>query len=190
MPQLKKLLKRLERLNAIGIALSAERDAPCLLEMILLGAKEITGADGGTLYTVTDDRTLRFEIMRTDSLGIALGGTTGKEIPFAPLPLYAEDGSPNNNMVAAYSVLHDCTVNIEDAYVAEGFDFSGTRKFDEKTGYRSKSFLTIPMKNHENEIIGVLQLLNALDEESGDIIAFSTENQQLAESWRRRRPWR
>ena len=182
MPQLKKLLKRLERLNAIGIALSAERDAPRLLEMILLGAKEITGADGGTLYTVTDDRTLRFEIMRTDSLGIALGGTTGKEVPFAPLPLYAEDGSPNTNMVAAYSVLHDCTVNIEDAYVAEGFDFSGTRKFDEKTGYRSKSFLTIPMKNHENEIIGVLQLLNALDEESGDIIAFSTENRQLVES--------
>lgn len=182
MPQLKKLLKRLERLNAIGIALSAERDAARLLEMILLGAKEITGADGGTLYTVTDDHKLRFEIMRTDSLGIALGGTTGKEIPFAPLPLYGEDGTPNNNMVAAYSVLHDCTVNIEDAYEAEGFDFSGTRKFDEKTGYRSKSFLTIPMKNHENEIIGVLQLLNALDEDSGDIIAFSSENQQLAES--------
>lgn len=182
MPQLKKLLKRLERLNAIGIALSAERDAARLLEMILLGAKEITGADGGTLYTVTDDHKLRFEIMRTDSLDIALGGTTGKEIPFAPLPLYGEDGMPNNNMVAAYSVLHDCTVNIEDAYEAEGFDFSGTRKFDEKTGYRSKSFLTIPMKNHENEIIGVLQLLNALEEGSDDIIAFSAENQQLAES--------
>lgn len=182
MPQLKKLLKRLERLNAIGIALSAERDAARLLEMILLGAKEITGADGGTLYTVTDDNKLRFEIMRTDSLGIALGGSTGKEIPFAPLPLYGEDGTPNNNMVAAYSVLHDCTVNIEDAYEAEGFDFSGTRKFDEKTGYRSRSFLTIPMKNHENEIIGVLQLLNALEEGSDDIIAFSAENQQLAES--------
>ena len=182
MPQMKKLLKRLERLNAIGIALSAERDAPRLLEMILLGAKEITGADGGTLYTVTDDDKLRFEIMRTDSLGIALGGTTGKEIPFAPLPLYGENGTPNNNMVAAYSVLHDCPVNIEDAYTAEGFDFSGTRKFDEKTGYRSKSFLTIPMKNHENEIIGVLQLLNALDEETGNIIPFSAENQQLAES--------
>lgn len=182
MPQLKKLLKRLERLNAIGIALSAERDAPRLLEMILLGAKEITGADGGTLYTVTDDRKLRFEIMRTDTLGIALGGTTGKEIPFAPLPLYGEDGSPNNNMVAAYAVLHDCTINIEDAYTAEGFDFSGTRRFDEKTGYRSKSFLTIPMKNHENEIIGVLQLLNAQDEEIGGITAFSAENQQLVES--------
>jgi HD-GYP domain-containing protein (c-di-GMP phosphodiesterase class II) len=182
MPQLTKLLKRLERLNAIGIALSAERNAPRLLETILLGAKEITGSDGGTLYTVTEDQKLRFEIMRTDSLGIALGGTTGKDIPFAPLPLYAEDGTPNTNMVAAYAVLHDCTVNIEDAYTAEGFDFSGTRKFDEKTGYRSKSFLTIPMKNHENEIIGVLQLLNARDEETGEIIAFSPENQQLVES--------
>jgi len=182
MPQLTMLLKRLERLNAIGIALSAERNAPRLLETILLGAKEITGSDGGTLYTVTEDRKLRFEIMRTDSLGVALGGTTGKDIPFAPLPLYAEDGTPNNNMVAAYAVLHDCTVNIKDAYTAEGFDFSGTRKFDEKTGYRSKSFLTIPMKNHENEIIGVLQLLNARDEETGDIIAFSPENQQLVES--------
>lgn len=182
MPQLNELLKRLERLNAIGIALSAERDTSCLLEMILLGAKEITGADGGTLYTVTDDNTLKFEIMRTDSLGIALGGTTGKEIPFPPLPLHGEDGTPNNNMVAAYSVLHDCTVNIEDAYQAEGFDFSGTRKFDQKTGYRSKSFLTIPMKNHENEIIGVLQLINAIDARSNSIIAFSEESERLAKS--------
>lgn len=182
MTEQEKLLGRLERLNAIGIALSAERNTACLLEMILLGAKEITGADGGTLYTVTEDQKLKFEIMRTDSLGIALGGTTGKDIPFAPLSLYAEGGAPNKNMVAAYSVLHDCTVNIADAYEAEGFDFSGTRKFDEKTGYRSKSFLTIPMKNHENEIIGVLQLLNAIDGDTGAIIPFSAENQQLVES--------
>jgi HD-GYP domain-containing protein (c-di-GMP phosphodiesterase class II) len=182
MRELEKLLERQSRLNAIGVALSSERDTPRLLEMILLGAKEITGADGGTLYTVTEDHHLKFEIMRTDSLGIALGGTTGKEIPFAPLPLHGEDGSPNNSMVAAYSVLHDCTVNIEDAYRADGFDFSGTRKFDQNTGYRSQSFLTIPMKNHENEIIGVLQLLNALDEATGAIVPFSMENQRLAES--------
>jgi len=178
----KELLKRLERLNAIGIALSAEHDNGRLLEMILLGAKEITNADGGTLYTVTDDRHLKFEIMRTDSLGIALGGSTGKEIPFPALPLYREDGTPNNNMVAAYAVLNDSTINIADAYEAEGFDFSGTRKFDQNTGYRSKSFLTIPMKNHENEIIGVLQLINVIDSATGEIIAFSSENQQLAES--------
>ncbi|MCX7627237.1 MAG: HD domain-containing protein [Methylophilaceae bacterium] len=179
---LRALLDNIERLNRIGVALSAERDSARLLEMILLGAKEITNADGGTIYTVTDDRRLKFEIMRTDSLGIAMGGTTGKEIPFPPLPLYLEDGRPNNNMVAAYAVLNDKTVNIADAYVEEGFDFSGTRKFDQTTGYRSKSFLTIPMKNHENEIIGVLQLLNALDPHTGKITAFSSEKQRLAES--------
>jgi HD-GYP domain-containing protein (c-di-GMP phosphodiesterase class II) len=182
MRELEKLLERQARLNAIGVALSSERDTSRLLEMILLGAKEITSADGGTLYTVTEDHHLKFEIMRTDSLGIALGGSTGREIPFEPLPLHGEDGSPNNNMVAAYSVLHDCTVNIEDAYRAEGFDFSGTRKFDQNTGYRSQSFLTIPMKNHENEIIGVLQLLNAMDGDTGAIVPFSIENQRLAES--------
>jgi hypothetical protein len=74
------LLSRIERLNAIGIALYSEQDTPRLLEMILLGAKEITGADGGTLYTVTDDRQLKFEIIHTDSLGVAMGGTTGSEI--------------------------------------------------------------------------------------------------------------
>jgi HD-GYP domain-containing protein (c-di-GMP phosphodiesterase class II) len=85
-------------------------------------------------------------------------------------------------MVAAYAVLNDRTVNIPDAYEAEGFDFSGTRKFDESTGYRSKSFLTIPMKNHENEIIGVLQLINAIDPETNEIVTFSPANQQLVES--------
>lgn len=176
------LLENIERLNRIGVALSAERDNARLLEMILLGAKEITNADGGTLYTVTDDERLKFEIMRTDSLGIAMGGTTGKTIPFPALPLYREDGTPNNNMVAAYAVLSDTAINIEDAYEAEGFDFSGTRKFDQNTGYRSKSFLTIPMKNHEKEIIGVLQLLNATDPKTKRVIAFSPEKQQLAES--------
>jgi HD-GYP domain-containing protein (c-di-GMP phosphodiesterase class II) len=176
------LLQRLDRLNAIGVALSAERDNSRLLEMILLGAKEITNADGGTLYTVTEDRRLKFEIMRNLSLGVAMGGTTGQEIPFPPLPLYLEDNSPNVNMVAAYTVLNGCTVNIKDAYEEIGFDFSGTRKFDEQTGYRSKSFLTIPMKNHENEIIGVLQLINAIDPYTKEIIPFSQENQRLVES--------
>ncbi len=176
------LLQRLDRLNAIGVALSAERNNSRLLEMILLGAKEITNADGGTLYTVTEDRGLKFEIMRNQSLGVAMGGTTGKEIPFPPLPLYLENGAPNVNMVAAYTVLNDCTVNIKDAYEEIGFDFSGTRKFDEQTGYRSKSFLTIPMKNHENEIIGVLQLINAVDSNTKEIIPFSQENQRLVES--------
>jgi len=176
------LLKRLERLNAIGVALSVERDSQRLLEMILLGAQEITNADGGTLYTIDSDTHLKFEMMRNKTLNLFLGGTTGREIPFLPLPLYLEDGSPNLTTVAAHATLNSKTINIANAYEIEQFDFSGTRKFDEKTGYRSQSFLTIPMKNHEEEVIGVLQLINAIDIETGEIIPFSQANQSLVES--------
>ena len=176
------LLERLEQLNAIGVALSAERDIERILEAILEAAKNLTNADGGTLYRVTEERSLKFEILRNDTLNIAMGGTTGVAIPFDPLPLHDEQGLPNNAMVVAYSVLHDTTVNIEDAYSADGFDFSGTREFDRSTGYRSKSFLTIPMKNHESEIIGVLQLINAKHAETGEIIPFSHADQRLTES--------
>ncbi|MCB5186582.1 HD domain-containing protein [Methylobacillus caricis] len=176
------LLQQLEQLNVIGIALSSEHDHKRLLEMIVVSAKQMTNADGGTLYTVTEDQQLRFEIMRTQSLNIAMGGTTGIEIPFPPLPLYLADGSPNHHMVAAYSSLNDCTVNIEDAYAADGFDFSGTREFDKSTGYRSRSFLTVPMKNHENEIIGILQLINAQHPDTGEIMPFSLASQRLVES--------
>jgi HD-GYP domain-containing protein (c-di-GMP phosphodiesterase class II) len=175
------LVQRLERLNAIGASLSAERDINRLLEAILTAAKSITRADGGTLYRVSDDQTLRFEILRTSSLKYYLGGTTGNAVPFYPIQLY-QDGKPNHSMVAAYAALTGKTVNIADAYTADGFDFSGTRAFDSKTGYRSKSFLTVPMRNHENEIIGVLQLINASDTATGEIIAFSSSDQRLAES--------
>ncbi len=177
------LLRRLEQLNAIGAALSKERDINRLLESILIAAKTITHADGGTLYRMTDDgRALRFEILRTDSLHIAMGGTTGNAINFPNLPLINDKGEPNDSMVAAYAAIHDETVNIADAYTEAGFDFSGTRSFDVRTGYRSQSFLTAPMKNHEGEIIGVLQLINALDPHTQEVDAFSSAAQSLVES--------
>jgi HD-GYP domain-containing protein (c-di-GMP phosphodiesterase class II) len=175
------LVRRLDQLNAIGASLSAERDIDRLLEAILTAAKTITRADGGTLYRVTEERTLRFEIMRTTSLKFYLGGTTGNPIPFYPVQLH-KDGKPNHSNVSAYVALTGQTVNIPDAYTAEGFDFTGTRGFDAKTGYRSKSFLTVPMRNHEGETIGVLQLINAQDPLSGEIVAFSASDQRLAES--------
>ena len=175
------LVQRLEQLNAIGTSLSAERDIDRLLEQILAAAKSITRADGGTLYRVTEEKTLRFEIMRTSSLKYYLGGTSGNPIPFYPIQLY-KDGKPNHGMVAAYAALTGRTVNIPDAYTADGFDFTGTRAFDNKTGYRSKSFLTVPMKNHENEIIGVLQLINSTHPQTGEILAFSESDQRLTES--------
>src|SRR5688572_8517557 len=173
--------QRLEQLNAIGASLSAERDINRLLEAILTAAKSITRADGGTLYRLTEERTLRFEIVRTSSLRYYLGGTTGNPVPFYPIQLY-KDGKPNHGMVAAYAALTGKTVNIADAYTAEGFDFSGTRAFDAKTGHRSTSFLTVPMRDHEHEAIGVLQRINAQDPGSGKILPFSASDQRLAES--------
>jgi len=172
----------LKELTDIGIALSAEKDHSRLLEMILMKAMEITKADGGTLYTRTEDNRLTFEIMVNRSLGIHRGGTSGEEITFYPLALYDVDGRPNRTMVAAWAAISGETVNIEDAYASHEFDFSGTRSFDQKTGYRSKSFLTVPLRNHENEIIGVLQLINAKHPGSGDVMPFSGLDQRFVES--------
>jgi HD-GYP domain-containing protein (c-di-GMP phosphodiesterase class II) len=177
------LFRRLEQLNDIGAALSKERDINRLLENILVAAKAITHADGGTLYRVTEDgQALRFEIVRTDSLDFALGGTTGKPVTFPHLPLQNDRGEANNSLVAVHAAISGETVNIADAYSEAGFDFSGTRKFDTRTGYRSQSFLTVPMKNHENEIIGVLQLINAIDQATGRVTTFSQADRRLAES--------
>ena len=176
------LQNQISNMSAIGLALSKEKDMDKLLEMILLEAKRISNADGGTLYMMIDDQRLRFSIMITDSLNIHMGGTSGKEIPFYPVKLYMDDGQPNKTMIAANAGLTGDTINIPDAYKAKGFDFSGTKAFDEKTGYRSKSFLTVPLKNHEDEIIGVLQLLNAQDVKTKKVIPFSDNVQKSVEA--------
>ncbi len=179
---LQSLLSRLSDLNAIGAALSSERDINRLLESILSAARNITTADAGTLYLVDAERQqLTFEILHNDSLAIRMGGTSGEPIPFYPIHLYM-DGQPNHAMVVSHAALTGETVNIPDAYVAEGFDFSGTKKFDAKTGYRSRSFLAVPMRNHEREIIGVLQLINAMDRHNKTVVQFSKDDQQLLES--------
>jgi HD-GYP domain-containing protein (c-di-GMP phosphodiesterase class II) len=185
METLDNLFRRLDQLNDIGASLSDERNLKRLLEKIVLAAKQITHADGGTLYLISDDRrSLHFEIVRTDSLAIAFGGSSDQLTSgqFPDLPLYREDGSANDGMVAACAAITGRTINIADAYVAQGFDFSGTRQFDARTGYRSQSFLTVPMKNHDGEVIGVLQLINAIHPESGRVVEFSPADQRLAES--------
>ena len=176
------LEKQVGNLANIGLALSKEKNMSKLLEMILIEAKRIANSDGGTLYMMTDDNRLRFEIMMTDSLDFHMGGTSGKEIPFYPVKLYDEEGNRNKSMIAAYVGLTGETVNIPDAYKAKGFDFSGTKMFDEKTGYHSQSFLTVPLKNHEDEIIGVLQLLNAQNNNTKKIIPFASDIQEMVEA--------
>lgn len=153
--------EQVEKLNRIGVALSAEKNINHLLEMIVSEAKNLTGADGGTLYLLKDQQ-LHFTVAQTDSLGIKMGGTSDP-ITWPPLHLILGDGTENKKMVAATCALEDRVINIEDVYQAEGFSFDGTKKFDEGTGYRSQSMLVIPLRNFEQKVIGVLQLLNKKD---------------------------
>ena len=168
---------QIKNLSEIGVALSKEKDRGKILETILLEAKRISSADGGTIYMKTDDNRLKFVIMMNDSLGIHFGGTSAEPMPdtIYPVKLYnPETNQPNHKNVSAYAALTGKTVNIKDAYKEKGFDFSGTKGWDKRHGYRSKSFLTVPMKNHEDNIIGVLQLLNAKNPNTGEIASFST----------------
>lgn len=178
------LLKRLDQLNEVGASLSRQSDITRLLEQILLAAKTITHADGGTIYRMLEDgKTLRFEILRTDSLQIVMGGTSGHPVDFPDVKLLTDAGQPNDHLVAAYAAIHGVTVNVEDVYSnTDAFDFSGTCQFDARTGYRSKSFLTVPMRDHDGKTIGVLQLINAQAPASHAVQAFSQADQRMVES--------
>ncbi len=156
----------------IGLALSAEKDLDHLLELIVGEARRFTNADGGTLYIRKEESNdLAFGVVQNDTLNIRKGGA-GETISWSPVHIYLKDGSENHSNVSAHCALVKKAVNISDVYDAEGFDFQGTRDFDSTTGYRSKSMLVIPMCDHEDEVIGVLQLLNARDRKSGKVIRF------------------
>ncbi|MEM7584423.1 MAG: ATP-binding protein [Acidobacteriota bacterium] len=173
-------LAAIELLTSVGRALSTEKDPDRLMELIVDAAKALTQADGGTLYSRTGNR-LEFEIMMTDSLGLHLGGTSGQQISLPALPLFDDAGQPNERRVAARAALSGETVNIPDVYDERELDFAGTREFDKQTGYRSRSFLTVPMMDYLDEVIGVLQLINAQGYD-GEVVAFTLEDQRLVES--------
>ncbi len=163
--------RQLERLAEIGTALSAEKDHERLLEMIVTEAQRYTNADGCTLYIHDPDAgLLHFKILRNNSLGIRQGGG-GDPIDWPPVQLRNPDGSENHANVSAHCALTGEIVRIADVYAAD-FDFSGTRRFDAASGYRSKSMLVLPMRDHQDEIIGVIQLLNATDRRTGEVVDF------------------
>ena len=170
------LQAQLDNLIRIGTALSSERNLDVLLEMIVDESRRLTRADGGTLYIVSDDRRfLEWKIIQNDTMDTRIGGTSSVEVDediYKPVPLVSE-GQMNFSLVSAYVANTGKTVNIPDVYKAEGYDFSGTRVYDQATGYRSKSMLVVPLCNHEDDIIGVLQLLNAKDPETNAVLSFS-----------------
>lgn len=168
--------RHISKMNMIGTALSAENNLDKLLEMILKYAKEYSNADGGTLYLMgKEEKCMRFSVVETTSLNIAMGGTMG-EITWPPLMLYNEDGTPNLKMVAVKCALEGKTISIEDVYETKEFNFEGTKAFDKGTGFRSKSMLVIPMKNYEDEIIGVCQLINKIDSATHETISFDEKD--------------
>lgn len=174
--------KLLDQVIPIGASMVQETDYNRLLERIVVEAMTCCDADGGTLYLRTPQDTLEFAIMRTRSLGIELGGTTGRPIPFGPLPLRdPATGAANHRSVATHAALAGRSVNVPDVYLAEDHDYDGAKHFDASTGYRSKSLLTVPLKDDGGRVIGVLQLLNSRDASTGQVSAFTEDMQRVVE---------
>jgi HD-GYP domain-containing protein (c-di-GMP phosphodiesterase class II) len=177
------IVERLDLLTEVSVALGDGHDIDTFLDRILKVAKSMTNADGGTLYRPSsDERSLCFHISLNDSLELYQGGASGKPIDLTPIPLYDDCGNKNLASVAAYAANFHQSVNIADVYRADVFSFSGMRSFDQAFGYRSKSILTVPMTDHAGELVGVLQLINAVDRETGEIRSFSDTDQRFIEA--------
>lgn len=167
--------KQLTALLTIAQALSSEHNIDHLLDMIVDEAMRFTHADAGTLYRFDKIRQqLNFTVVKNNSLAIHMGGTQ-QEITWPALPLY-QDTIPNNHMVAVTCALKKHPLNINDVYANTHFDFKGTRDFDSRTGYRSKSMLVVPLLTKDDELLGVLQLINKRDPDQGSI-PFSEQDQ-------------
>ncbi|GJL78291.1 MAG: HD family phosphohydrolase [Nitrospinaceae bacterium] len=168
-----RLHSQIQKLSDIGRALSSVTDINLLLEMIVDQARSFTNADAGTLYIMEGNR-LRFRIVQNDTLNIRMGGKDGEAIPFSPVEL-------KESNVSAFVALNGISVNIPDVYDTTLFDFTDPKNFDRATGYRTQSMLVVLLKNHEDDVIGVLQLLNAKDPDTGEVMAFSADCENLTE---------
>lgn len=167
----------ISKLNSIGVSLATQKDVSSILNNILLNAKEFTNSDGGTIYIAYGDK-LTFKHVLNDSLNIVQNDTDEPDDVWN----YLEINKENANMVSVKCALDKEIIKIDDVYDNNLFDFNGTRKFDEKTGYRSKSMLVIPMIGDDNNLVGVLQLINKLDVYKKNILPFTKDDENLAHS--------
>ncbi len=169
----------------IGVELASEKDFNRLLESMLLEAKSFCRADAGILYLRTEEDRLEFVIVRNDTLNLTMGGASGNEVTYSqllmPLPMYDQaTGQPNHESLATHVALTGQSVNIADAAQMAEPSFADPRVFK---GYQASSHLTIPLKNSQNHVIGVLQLINATDQESNQVIPFDQNLQRMMESF-------
>jgi HD-GYP domain-containing protein (c-di-GMP phosphodiesterase class II) len=179
--ELQRVASDLGTLNRIGVALSAERNTDALLELILAKSRDITCCDAGSVYVVEEEvegrKHLVFKLTQSDS----------HVAPFTQITLPIDETS-----VAGYAAKTREVLNVKDAYRTRNVHFRPNRDFDRKFGYRTKSMLVVPMKNHQDEVIGVLQLINAKKHRAAkltslqmvqqEVIPFSKRSQELAAS--------
>ncbi|KZN66557.1 hypothetical protein N473_09195 [Pseudoalteromonas luteoviolacea CPMOR-1] len=167
----------LKHLLKLAIELSSEHDTDRLLEHILESAIALSNAEGGTIYSVSEDAQLKFATLINEPLGLHMGGTSGKEIPFPAIPIYLEDGSPNESALVALAAAKKDVIRIDDVYDCTDYDLSAARAMDKKTGYHTQSVLTVPMANHERDLNGVLQLINPRCKDK--VVRFSSDLVEL-----------
>ncbi len=168
---------KFEEIMKINLAFSSQHDKNILLEDILTLTKNLTNADAGTLYIKSkDEKHLSFKVVHNNSLNIKMGGTKNN-LNWPDLQIFNEDGSLNNEMVAVVCANEKRIINISDVYKTSKYKFDGTKDFDKSTSYRSKSMLVIPLINHDNEVIGVLQLINKI--RNGAIINFDKLDEKI-----------
>ena len=166
------IINNIDELLEIGIALSSGNKTKKVLDLILKQARVITHADAGSVYFYKN-RKLNFEVMQNDTIEFKQNHF-GNNDSLPSVPVTCEN-------VVGYAVLTDKLVNIDDVYKNDEFDFLGPKKYDDLTGYKTTSMLVIPLKNINEKVIGVLQLINAKDNK-GNVIPFAKEYEKVFEA--------
>ena len=171
---------KFEEIMKINLAFTSQHDKKKLLEEILTLTRKLTNADAGTLYIKSkDEKNLDFKVVQNSTLKIKLNDIKDSD-NWPSLPIYLDDGTANNKMVAVVCANEKRIINILDVYKTRKYKFDGTKKFDNTTKYRSKSMLVIPLINHENDVIGVLQLINKM--KNNEIITFDKFDEKVISS--------
>ena len=177
-PFLEEQANTISQLTSIGMALGSGKDINILLDMILTIARRFSKADGGTLYLVDNkNKNLDFHVIHNDTLKIQ---NAGKAINLPSVSLFNKDNTPNLSNVSSYVFHTGKIVNLNDVYKTDKFQFQGMKEFDKALHYQSQSMVVIPMRNHENNIIGILQLINSIDPFAKKTVPFSRTDQEKA----------
>jgi HD-GYP domain-containing protein (c-di-GMP phosphodiesterase class II)/HAMP domain-containing protein len=170
-------LSVMNTINSIGVSLSAEQDEQRLLETVLRGAQAVFNADGAALFLLSRDGRLELCLAHVASLSLwQRGARAGDAHGPGNKPIRVAPAMP------AVQGATERTISAPDVYADGGGEFAALLEFDRQTGYRSRSFVGVPLRNHENEVIGILQLINARARIAGDVVPFSDEDKGLAES--------